>query len=491
MKLYSENDNYKLYQGNMLDMLEVIEKESIDSIITDPPYELNFMNKGWDNSGIAFQPDTWKQCYEVLKPGGYLLAFGGSRTFHRIACAIEDAGFEIRDTIMWLYGSGFPKSMNIGLALDKKNGVESKIVGYQGTMMDFRDTGKKQKELSGVDKLSFGQIENSERKQNPIYEATNEWQGWGTALKPSFEPIIVARKPFKGSLVDNVIKNGVGGINIDECRVGSEVITQLQKDMTKYHGNKLGAGHHTQMTGITTQTIGRFPANTILTYDETDFDEVCGGFPNTKSTYNKDSKHETTIHRENADTLKYGYKTRIDSSSYNDSGSASRYFYCAKASKKDRDEGLDEFEEKPKTLTENKGRTFNDRCAICGKKFIGSPETICHCENPITDKSKSAMSKNTHPTVKPTELMQYLVRLVSPKGATILDPFNGSGSTGKAVMYENKERNKNYKYIGIELTEEYLPISKARIEYVCNLKPEINPQMSIFDFKGSEQEWVG
>ena len=488
MKLYSENDNYKLYQGNMLDMLEVIEKESIDSIITDPPYELNFMNKGWDNSGIAFQPDTWKQCYEVLKPGGYLLAFGGSRTFHRIACAIEDAGFEIRDTIMWLYGSGFPKSMNIGLALDKKNGVESKIVGYQGTMMDFRDTGKKQKELSGVDKLSFGQIENSERKQNPIYEATNEWQGWGTALKPSFEPIIVARKPFKGSLVDNVIKNGVGGINIDECRVGSEVITQLQKDMTKYHGNKLGAGHHTQMTGITTQTIGRFPANTILTYDETDFDEVCGGFPNTKSTYNKDSKHETTIHRENADTLKYGYKTRIDSSSYNDSGSASRYFYCAKASKKDRDEGLDEFEEKPKTLTENKGRTFNDRCAICGKKFIGSPETICHCENPITDKSKSAMSKNTHPTVKPTELMQYLVRLVSPKGATILDPFNGSGSTGKAVMYENKERNKNYKYIGIELTEEYLPISKARIEYVCNLKPEINPQMSIFDFKGSEQE---
>ena len=129
MKLYSEDKNYKLYNGSMLDMLEVIDKESIDSIITDPPYELNFMGKGWDNSGIAFQPDTWKKCYEVLKPGGYLLAFGGSRTFHRIACAIEDAGFEIRDTIMWIYGSGFPKSMNIGLAIDKKNGVESKVVG--------------------------------------------------------------------------------------------------------------------------------------------------------------------------------------------------------------------------------------------------------------------------------------------------------------------------------------------------------------------------
>ena len=129
MKLYSSNDQYKLYQGNMLDMLEVIKPNSIYSVICDPPYELNFMGKGWDNSGIAFQPDTWKKCYEVLKPGGYLLAFGGSRTFHRIACAIEDAGFEIRDTIMWLYGSGFPKSMNIGLALDKKNGVESKVIG--------------------------------------------------------------------------------------------------------------------------------------------------------------------------------------------------------------------------------------------------------------------------------------------------------------------------------------------------------------------------
>jgi len=131
MKLYSENKDYKLYQGNMLDMLDVIEKESIDSIVTDPPYELNFMSKGWDNAGVSFQKETWQKCYEILKPGGYLLAFGGSRTFHRIACAIEDAGFEIRDTIMWLYGSGFPKSMNIGLAIDKKSGVESKVVGTQ------------------------------------------------------------------------------------------------------------------------------------------------------------------------------------------------------------------------------------------------------------------------------------------------------------------------------------------------------------------------
>ena len=197
MKLYSENKNYKLYQGNMLDMLEVIEPNTIDSIVTVPPYELNFMGKGWDNAGVSFTADTWRKCYEVLKPGGYLLAFGGSRTYHRIACAIEDAGFEIRDTIMWLYGSGFPKSMNIGLAIDKKNGVESKIVG----------TGKSGAKETHTNSLNL--VKNPFGGEYDIKEAQNEWQGWGTALKPSFEPIIVARKPFKGSLVDNVIENGV------------------------------------------------------------------------------------------------------------------------------------------------------------------------------------------------------------------------------------------------------------------------------------------
>ena len=428
MKLYSENKDYKLYNGSMLDILEVIEPNTIDSVVCDPPYELNFMGKGWDNSGIAFQEETWQRCYEVLKPGGYLLAFGGSRTFHRIACAIEDAGFEIRDTIMWLYGSGFPKSMNIGLAIDKKNGVESKVVGYQGSMMDFRDTGKKQKEISGIDKLSFGQIENSERKENPIYEAQNEWQGWGTALKPSFEPIIVARKPFKGSLVDNVIENGVGGINIDECRVPFED-TPNPATNPKYRKNagyKLPEKGQTSNGAVTftsskneTNDLGRFPANTILTYDEIPSDE------------------------------------RL------------RYFYCAKASKKDRDEGLDEFEEKRKA-----GYGYDLGYQNAGEGMF---------------KDRTTLKKNTHPTVKPTELMQYLVRLVTPNGGTVLDPFNGSGSTGKAVMYENKERNKNYKYIGIELTEEYLPIAKARIEYVCN---QINndKQTTIFDFLGDSNE---
>ena len=459
MKLYSENENYKLYQGSMLDMLEVIEPNTIDSIVTDPPYELNFMGKGWDNAGISFQADTWKKCYEVLKPGGYLLAFGGSRTFHRIACAIEDAGFEIRDTIMWLYGSGFPKSMNIGLAIDKKNGVESKVIGKSKSGSTSKAFNLNEQQREAGTGILAGEYD--------LKEAQNEWKGWGTALKPSFEPIIVARKPFKGSLVDNVIEYGVGGINIDECRVEptGEDIGRNNTGAKNSPLNSKDGWNNNSMVGLDTtgRYEGRFPANTILTYDETDFDEVCGGFPNTKSqktTFSNDRlkrfKEQDGCERtKKGGTFEYGFT---------DSGSASRYFYCAKASKKDRDEGLEEFEKKQNIFMATCNGTGGIQKGM--ERFATQPKA------------------NFHPTVKPTELMQYLVRLVSPDGATILDCFNGSGSTGKAVMYENKERNKNYKYIGIELTEEYLPIAKARIEYVCNLEPETNPQLSIFDMEG-------
>ena len=469
MRLYSENENYKLYQGSMLDMLDVIPEESVDSIITDPPYELNFMGKGWDNAGVSFQKETWEKCFKALKSGGYLLAFGGSRTFHRIACAIEDAGFEIRDTIMWLYGSGFPKSMNIGLAIDKKNGVDNRTG-------NIKTDGKATNSGSNCYNCNNGK----DNSMKPEYEeriATNKWRGWGTCLKPSFEPIIVARKPFKGSLVDNIIENGVGGINIDECRVETTIedckkTNRLNVKNKKYNTGMFNSGVGSDITN------GRFPANTILTYDETDFDEVCGGFPNTKSQKTKNDN------RQNKGNSMFIDGIHNENNSYEDSGSASRYFYCAKASKKDRDEGLDE-------LVDTIDAPFQERllaqCKICGNKGLksgtsGKQLTCGHNEIEYV-KTMYKPRGNTHPTVKPTELMQYLVRLVSPNGATILDPFNGSGSTGKAVMYENYERNKDYKYIGIELTEEYLPISKARIEYVCNLEPEINPQMSIFDLE--------
>lgn len=376
-----------IINGDCLEELDKLDENSVDAIVTDPPYELNFMGKGWDNAGVSFNKETWQKCLRVLKPGGYLLAFGGTRTYHRITCAVEDAGFEIRDCVLWVYGSGFPKSMNIGLAVDKKLGNESKVTGVR------KQSGAKFKLTQEL--IDNGGFNDPDRKEFEVKEAQNEWKGWGTALKPSYEPIIVARKPFKGSLVDNVMKYGVGGLNIDECRVGDEELHN------SYAGNKnsgftsgderddKGKGMFSGIKKGETVVVGRFPANTILDTQE-------------------------------------GEEWR-------------RYFYCAKASKKDRDEGLDEFE---KDITDDGRNKPIDNPYLRGK----------------------TMRHNTHPTVKPTALMQYLIRLVAPKGATVLDPFMGSGSTGKAVMYENKERDADYKFIGIEKDTEYCKIAEARIK---------------------------
>ena len=485
MELYSENEHYKLFHWNMLDMLEVIGGGTIDSIVTDPPYWLTsivkrfgkensapckewkdgsfarlskwFMGKEWDWSWIEYNIDAWRKCYEVLKPWWYLLAFWGSRTFHRIACAIEDAGFEIRDTIMWLYGSGFPKSLNIWLAIDKKNWVDNRTwntvewVGSNNTL-SMRNWLTESMEFKS---------EYEERK------ATNERAWWGTALKPSYEPIIVARKPLEWSCTDNVIKYGVGGINIDECRVWTETISIHNAPKWTFAGGEYNRGSDTESYR---DSVGRFPANTILTYDESDFDEVCGGFPNSWKWNNKWAYNYAGREYDNSETSMFNGDKPQAPSNYNDSWSASRYFYCAKASKRDRDEGLDEMETK-------------SHAEINGRKewSAGAERAYWWWTNPYL--SVSSPRKNTHPTVKPTDLMQYLVRLVTPNGWTVLDPFNWSWSTWKAVMYENKDRHKNYKYIWIELTDEYLPIAKARIEYVINKveeKPELPYEQPLF-----------
>lgn len=426
---------YTIINDNCLDALDRIEENSIDCIITDPPYELNFMNKGWDNSGIAFNKDVWSKALKTLKSGGYLLAFGGTRTFHRIACAIEDAGFEIRDTIMWLYGSGFPKSLNVGLAVDKKNGIDNRT-GNIIKGMGNNNT------ISMKNGLSESQEFASEYEER---EAQNEWAGYGTALKPAYEPIIVARKPIEKTIAENVMKYGVGGINIDECRIAF--------NGDKWNSQKSGVSSRAFQSEETTTAggvceaneNGRFPSNVILTYDDTDYNEVCGSFPN------------------------------------NDSGSAARYFYCAKASKKDRDEGLDEFEIKPHEEINNR----KEGSAGATRQYGGGT-------NPFL--SVSCPRRNIHPTVKPTELMQYLIRLVTSKSGTIMDIFMGSGSTGKDVAYENKEYQKDYKFIGIELSKEYCEIAKARIEYadkyvISSIEKETRErdvapeQMSIFDLE--------
>ena len=382
----------------------------VESVVTDPPYELGFMGKSWDASGIAFDKKTWELAFQLLKPGGYLLAFSASRNYHRMAVAVEDAGFEIRDQIMWIYGSGFPKSLNIGMGVDKKQGNDRVAVGERTrNVKPFDDdNGWNSNNTTG----------------NHIYTKGNtEWEGWGTALKPAHEPIVMARKPLEGTVVDNVLEHGVGGINIDECRVGKEIL----EEQIAGRSNKIGTFERKDM--ITPKREGRYPANVM--HDGSDV--VQDIFPNSKgSSGNGNAKVGETS--KGAIPLRRG-----EAPLYNDEGSASRYFYCPKTSKSERNQGLVEFDDKQYS---HDGR----------KKSI---------ENPY-QRNKS-ISKNSHPTVKPVELMKYLCRLVTPKGGTVLDPFMGSGSTGMAA------KDEGFDFIGIEREKEYFEISEQRIKTTAPL----------------------
>ena len=334
-----------LINGDCLTVMRGMADNSVDSIVTDPPYGLSFMGKKWDHNVPSVE--IWAECLRVLKPGGHLLSFGGSRTYHRLTCAIEDAGFEIRDQIMWVYGSGFPKSHNL----------------------------------------------------------TGDWQGWGTALKPAHEPICVARKPLVGTVAANVLAHGTGALNIDGCRVGTVAANVLAHGTGALNidGCRVGTEGGTTRSGqapyaesgwrtgheVVALNAGRWPANVI--HDGSD--EVLAGFPDRPGATSNSTGKSTWFAGQPTETaLGYG-----------DTGSAARFFYCAKASKPDRDEG------------------------------------------------------NNHPTVKPTDLMRYLCRLVTPPGGVVLDPFMGSGSTGKAAKLEG------FGFVGIELDENYVEIARARI----------------------------
>ena len=392
---------------------------SVDSIVTDPPYELGFMGKSWDSTGIAYSVDVWQECLRVLKPGGHLLAFGGSRTYHRMACAIEDAGFQIRDQIMWVYGSGFPKSLNISKAIDKAAG-SLKVVGQ-----------------CKAGKTSLGQSSGYNKTNNPhefdITEPNSpeaeEWAGWGTALKPAHEPIVMARKPLDGTVANNVLTHGTGGINIDGCRVGDEVRTYGGMSTNQPDVGTFRDDNWTPKE-IEVTVSGRFPANFI--HDGSD--EVLELFPETgKSTGGRIGKKQMS----NVTNVPAGQYEAGDPG-YGDSGSAARFFYCAKTNKKDRNEGLDGFEEKrPDERSVTGMGTFEEKGV--------------------------AKQANHHPTVKPTDLMRYLCRLVTPPNGTVLDPFTGSGSTGKAAVLEG------FNFIGIEQSAEYIKIAEARIESAKNL----------------------
>lgn len=429
MRVYEKNEGYRVINGDSREVLDTLPENSVDAIVTDPPYELNFMSKGWDRSGIAFDVSLWKKALRVLKPGGHLLAFGGSRTFHRIACAIEDAGFEVRDVLMWLYGSGFPKSMNVGFQVDKIHGVDNgtgnwtKGMGPNNTVSMISGTGKN---------AEYGSVYEERQSQN-------EWAGSGTHLKPAYEPIVLCRKPLDGTIAENCLKWGVGAINIDGCRVGNDHFKQKASEAKSngvYGDIKMKAKEYD----------GRFPANILADGSE----EVAEGF--------------------------------------DDSGSVMRYFYSAKASKKDRDEGLDRFE-----LTMGSDLTGRKEGSK-GLVFIEEDGRI-HSNGYA---GPNAPKRNFHPTVKPVELMGYLVRLITPRGGLVLDIFNGSGSTGKAVAFENRERGSGYRYVGIELNPDYCEISEARIDHAIHkYKYEFEKeqkemkergQLSLFDFFGKEND---
>jgi len=387
---------------------------SVDSIVTDPPYELSFMGKSWDASGIAFNVEVWREALRVIKPGGHLIAFSGSRTYHRMAVAIEDAGFQIRDQIMWVYGSGFPKSMNISKAIDKAAGAEPIETGLPNNLNSCLGGSACHCETDGT---KFSATKHAAKTVAATSEAAT-WQGWGTALKPAHEPMVLARKPVIGTVANNVLTYGVGGLNIDGTRVEGDTWARPPHSDNAIFGKF-------EPSATQSNTAGRFPANFI--HDGSD--EVVALFPDTgKSTggrIGKKSMGDVT----NVPAGKY----EAGDPGYGDSGSAARFFYCAKASKRDRNEGLDGFEVKQTVggggLTEAGGA-------------YGSIK---------------APAQNHHPTVKPTSLMQYLVRLVTPPNGTVLDPFMGSGSTGKACAYEG------FDFIGIEQSAEYVEIARARI----------------------------
>jgi site-specific DNA-methyltransferase (adenine-specific) len=366
-----------LYCDDCIDRMKqmIDDGVQVDSIVTDPPYELGFMGKSWDNTGIAFSKETWELALKLLKPGGHLLAFSGSRTYHRMAVTIEDAGFEIRDQIMWLYGSGFPKSLNIGKAIDKKLGNEREIVG------------------KGKPMSSLGVMHDDDWKSDDSYKETignSEYEGWGTALKPAHEPVVMARKPLsEKTIVTNVLKHGTGGINIDGCRVGLSEGSDAVKEV--FPKRK------------TTNRKSR-PDDNVFTNENSGMKQEVNHYADADPR----GRFPSNVMHDGSDAVKEVFPTTSKSSG--DEGSAARYFYSPKVSKKERNQGVG--------------------------------------------------VKNVHPTVKPVELMKYLCRMVTPKDGTVLDPFMGSGSTGMAAKYEG------FDFIGIEREKEYFEIANARIDSV-------------------------
>lgn len=431
---------HKIHHANIKEWAKNYDGELFDGILCDPPYELGFMGKSWDSSGIAFDKDMWADLFKLVKPGGHLLAFSGSRTYHRMAVAIEDAGFEIRDMIEWVYGSGFPKSLNIGKAVDKLQGNEREVLPPKV----FPDGSKDRKTANHK---FYADVESQENNFTNT-KGTSPYEGYGTALKPAHEPCVLARKPLdKGMTVaGNVLKHGTGGLNIDGTRITSRDNLGRKNNVSPYSNDRTWSVSKTPPQDNTDNPpIGRFPANLI--HDGSD--EVEAVFPQTKNGGgNSTSKRETWLRQETEPTQYAG-----------DKGSASRFFYTAKASKSERNAGLDDMPNMPMAMS-NQAKAELKR---------GNTDFAGHKEG---DWNGVKMLKNHHPTVKPLALTKYLANLIKPpKGGRLLVPFSGSGSEMIGALQAG------WGYVeGVELTEEYIPIAEARLAHWIDHEKSWTPQ---------------
>ncbi len=420
-----------LHRGDCLEVLKQFKQDTIDALITDPPAGISFMGKEWDsgNNFIPAMTEIFKECLRVMKPGAHGLVWALPRTSHWTATALESAGFEIRDIITHLFGSGFPKSLDISKAIDKAAGADRELIGYG--KLNPRDKKTYEPKTNG-DVCGFNRNNGLKALEitAPATSEAKQWQGWGTALKPASEHWILIRRPLsEKTIAANVLKWGCGGINIDECRIGTDLIESGR------HGRKSCKSialenENIKATEVMPPHQGRFPANLVLDEIAAEMlDEQsgvrAGDSPNRKPRSNK-SANSGEIFKSTADW---------ETTGHSDSGGASRFFYCAKSSKKDRNEGLEGMPEVQKN-----------------GMMTGSGEISANMER------FSSKNQNFHPTVKSTKLMEYLIKLITPPNGVILDPFMGSGSTGVAA------KRLGFEFIGIEKNEEYFEIAEKRIE---------------------------
>ena len=429
----------QILHGDCRDVLRTLPDASVDSVVTDPPYELGFMGKKWDRSGVANDVRVWAECLRVLKPGGHLVAFGGTRTYHRMVCAIEDAGFDVRDQLGWLYGSGFPKSLDVSKAIDKAAGAEREVIGDKLDLPGYHLNGHIGGEAFGHG-LSTSTPETRMKAAQitaPATDAARQWQGWGTALKPAWEPIVLARKPLVGTVAENVLQHGTGAMNIDGCRVDGVGPSGLKPYIrsTTPEVYALGMAKAGREVTYTDHPAGRWPANIVHDGSE----EVLAAFPEAPG----QQRSVGPEHGAKRSVNTFGdFGPRDHFGPRGDTGSAARFFYCAKADRADRNAGLDGIEGR---VTDDGRKTAADNAYQRGK----------------------TLRQNHHPTVKPTDLMRWLCRLITPPGGTVLDPFMGSGSTLKAAELEG------FSAIGIELEAEYIEIARRRIAADAPLFAEV------------------